>query len=60
MAEVVIELSGSSWREPWTRSVTVSAPDATKVAEWLNKIVPELIAHTKSGDFPRFGAHVKD
>ncbi len=60
MADVVIELSESSWREPWTRSVTVSAPDATKVAEWLNKVLPELIAHAKSGDFARFGAYVKD
>ena len=60
MAEVVVELSGASWREPWARTLTMSDADAKKVAEWLDKILPELIAHTKSGDFPRFGAHVKD
>lgn len=60
MAELIIELSGSTWREPWTRSTTVSAAEATKVAEWLKKIMPDLIAQEKAGEFPRFDVHVKD
>lgn len=60
MAEVVIELSGSSWRETWTRSVTVSSQDSKNVAEWLKKVLPDLIAHTKSGDFPRLDVFSKD
>ncbi len=60
MAEVVIELSGSSWREDWTRSVTVCSQDSKNVAEWLKKVLPDLIAHTKSGDFPRLDVRFKD
>ena len=61
MAEVVIELKAQPWarREPWTRSVTISAPDAAKVAEWLNKILPDLIAQLKGGYFSSVEVSVK-
>ena len=60
MAEVSIELSGSSWREPWSRSITIPAPHAKEVADWLENTLPDLIAHTKSGDFPAMNVLVKD
>jgi len=63
MAEVVVELIGQPWTGGgiWTRSVTVSAPeDATKVAEWLKTMLPELIAHAKSGYSARVEVSVKD
>jgi hypothetical protein len=58
MSEVVIELSGSNWREPWVRSVPVPE-GADKVAEWLKQVLPEVIAHAKSGDFPQLDSYVK-
>ena len=49
--KVVVRLKGNPWevRAAFTRSVAVCAPDATKLAEWLEKTLPELIAVAKSG-----------
>jgi len=49
--EVVVRLEGNPWetRTAFTRSVTVCTSDATKLAEWLEKTLPELIAVAKSG-----------
>lgn len=62
MAEVVVKLKAQSWagREPWTKSVNVSAPDATKVAEWLKTMLPDLIAQAKAGYFSGIEVSVKD
>jgi len=62
MAEVVVKLKAQTWagREPWTRSVDVSGPDATKVAEWLKKMLPDLVAQAKGGYFSGIEVSVKD
>lgn len=61
MAEVVVELA----RIPeqggmgWTRSLTLPAPEAAKIAEWLDKMLPELIVQAKSGISYRVKASAK-
>lgn len=62
MAEVVVKLSGQTWadRDPWTRSIDISGPDAAKVAEWLKKMLPDLVAQAKAGYFTGLEVSVKD
>jgi hypothetical protein len=61
MAEVMIQLKGQPWepREPWEKTVDVSAGDAEKVAEWLKIVLPELIAHVRGGYYSKVDIGVK-
>jgi len=60
--EVVVELvrvpeaGGASW----SRSLTLPAPEAAKVAEWLDKMLPELIVQAKAGISYRVKASAKE
>jgi hypothetical protein len=39
--------------EGWIRRIDLPSAEAKKVAEWLDKILPELVVQAKSGAFYR-------
>ncbi len=62
MAEVEVRVRGGlmTGAAGWARSITLPEPEATKVVEWLQDMLPQLVVQAKSGISYRIEVSKKD